>query len=69
MASQPEAIFEAALKLSEDERLALVSRLLETLPSEESTLSVHDPRLVEELDRRFSDREGAVPWSELKAER
>lgn len=68
MPSQPEAVFEAALRLSEDQRLALVSRLLETLPSEELTASVDDPKLIDELDRRFADDEGAVPWSELKAE-
>jgi len=68
MQSDPQAILDAALRLSENERLAIVSRLLETLPPEDMTVSLDDPQLVEELDRRFADDEGAVPWSDLKAE-
>ena len=68
MQSDPQAILDAALRLSETERLAIVSRLLETLPPEDITISLDDPQLVEELDRRFADDEGIVPWSDLKAE-
>ena len=68
MQSDPQAILDAALRLSENERLAIVSRLLETLPPEDITVSLDDPQLVEELDRRFADNEGTVPWSDLKAE-
>ncbi len=63
-----ETVFEAALELSESERLALVSRLLETIPVEDSAISLDDDNLVEELDRRFADREGSVEWSALRAE-
>jgi hypothetical protein len=63
-----EGVFEAALKLSESDRLVLVSRLLETMPAEEDTTSLSDPSLVEELDRRFGDLEGSMPWSDLRAE-
>ena len=66
--SDPQAILDAALRLSENERLAIVSRLLETLPPEDITVSLDDPQLVEELDRRFADNEGTIPWSDLKAE-
>ena len=68
MQSDPQAILDAALRLSDDERLAIVSRLLETLPPEDVTVSLDDAQLAEELDRRFADSEGAVPWSDLKAE-
>jgi len=68
MQSDPQAILDAALRLPENERLAIVSRLLETLPPEDVTISLDDTRLAEELDRRFADSEGAVPWSDLKAE-
>jgi putative addiction module component (TIGR02574 family) len=61
-------VFEAALKLPEVERLALVSRLLETMPAEDSSLSLDDSSLAEELDRRFADPAGSIPWSELRAE-
>jgi len=63
-----ETVFEAALGLPENERLALVSRLLETMPVDESAIALDDDSLVEELDRRFADREGSVTWHELRAE-
>jgi hypothetical protein len=68
MQSPSEAVFEAALKLPEGERLTLVSRLLETMPPEDATASLDDAPLAEELERRFADREGSVPWSDLQAE-
>ena len=60
------AIFEAALKLPEDERLALVARLMETVPDEPAGLSIDDPDLEAELKRRSADLEGAVPWAQLR---
>ena len=68
MPTDPEAILDAALQLPENERLAIVSRLLETLPPEDVTISLDDAQRAEELDRRFADSEGTVPWSDLKAE-
>ena len=68
MPTDPEAILDAALQLPENERLAIVSRLLETLPPEDVTISLDHAQRAEELDRRFADSEGAVPWSDLKAE-
>jgi hypothetical protein len=65
----PEAILDAALHLTESERLTLVSRLLETVPVEDFAVSVYDPALADELDRRFADREGSVTWPDLRAER
>lgn len=61
-------LFDAALKLPEDERLILASRLLETVPDEPCGLSLDDPDLVEELKRRSADREGAIPWSQMRDE-
>jgi hypothetical protein len=68
MPSTYDVIFEAALQLPECDRLTLVSRLLETMPAEDSCLSLDDSSLVEELDRRFADRADSVPWSELRDE-
>jgi putative addiction module component (TIGR02574 family) len=68
MQSDPDTILSAALSLPENERLTLVSRLLDSLPPEDLTVSLDDPRLAEELDRRFADNSGAVPWAKLKAE-
>lgn len=63
--------FEACLKLPlpeipEKERLALVSRLLETVPNEPAGLSLDGPGLIEQLQRRTTDTEGSVPWSRLR---
>jgi hypothetical protein len=62
-----EVILDAAMKLPESERLLVVSKLLETLPAEDSLLAVDDVALVDELDRRFADRDGSMTWSELRA--
>ena len=48
----PDAIYEAAMNLPENERLDLAGRLLDTVPSELDLLSLDDPNLIEELDRR-----------------
>jgi hypothetical protein len=69
MQTSSDAIFQEALLLPESERLTLVSRLLETMPGEDTSASLDDASLVEELDRRFADREGSIPWSDLRAEK
>lgn len=68
MSTDFDAAFEAALRLPEEKRLAIVSRLLETIPAERFGRSIDDDSLAEELECRFSDLAGSVPWSELKAE-
>ena len=68
MSLTSEAIFSEAMKLPESERLTLVSRLLDTMPADDSALSLDDPSLIEELDRRSSDLAESTPWSELRME-
>ena len=68
MSTDPQSLLNAALQLSQEDRWTLVSRLLESMPAEVSTLAADDPDLVAELDRRFTNPEGAVPWSDLQAE-
>ncbi|MGO8748596.1 MAG: hypothetical protein ACLQNE_21715 [Thermoguttaceae bacterium] len=68
MKQSADAILEAAMMLPEQERITLASRLLESVPSDDVTISVDDPSLVEEINRRFADRDGGTPWSELRAE-
>jgi len=68
MESNSESVFDAAIKLPELEQVALVSRLLEHLSPRDILYSLDDPALIDELDRRSADDQGAVPWSELKAE-
>lgn len=62
-------VFEAALRLPENERLALASRLLETVSVDDSAISLDDNSLVQELDRRFADDQGSVEWCDLRAEK
>jgi hypothetical protein len=61
-----DSIFEAAVKLSEGERMELVSRLMDTLPDAPNLLCVDDPNFIEELDRRAADNSGSIPWSEIR---
>jgi len=61
-----DALYEAALKLTENERLDLANRLFDTVPP--GIISEDDPDFLAELDRRAADDAGAIPWSELKNE-
>ena len=63
--TQPQEILEAALGLPEDDRLQLVTQLLESFPNDSYGVSLDDPDLMDELDRRFADTEGATPMSKL----
>ena len=67
MSVDPETVFHAALQLTEGERLDLAYRILDTVPEDAPGLSLDDPNLRQELDRRFADSEGSIPWSELRA--
>ncbi|NLF70735.1 MAG: hypothetical protein GX575_17015 [Candidatus Anammoximicrobium sp.] len=68
MPDSANVLFEAARQLPEEERLSLVSRILDTLPVDDLTASIDDPDLLLELERRFADSEGAISWSALQAE-
>jgi hypothetical protein len=63
-----EEVLEVALQLSEGDRLAIVERLLETLPDDLPGLSDDDPEFHAELERRSGDWEGAVSWQQLQDE-
>ena len=67
MSTSAQTSLNAALELSESERFMIVSGLLESLPPDIG-LSEDDPGLIEELDRRCLDLEGAVSWSDLESE-
>jgi hypothetical protein len=60
----PEALFEAAMNLPEEQRLDLAARLLDTVPP--GLLSEDDPDFIAELDRRFNDGSPGIPWSEIR---
>jgi hypothetical protein len=56
------------MQLPEEDRVALIGRLLETMPSSDFGLSLDAPGLLEELDRRFADLEGEIRWADLRAD-
>ena len=66
MNANVDVVFDAAMALRESDRLVLASRLLDTVPPSLDELEMGDPGLIDELDRRFNDREGAVEWSDLR---
>ncbi|MDZ7618643.1 MAG: hypothetical protein U1E05_16695 [Patescibacteria group bacterium] len=68
MPLDPQAVFDAAMRLPEGDRLTLASQLLESLPPEDTTMALDDSELAAELDRRFSTSDAGIPWAELKAE-
>ncbi len=68
MQPDPQAILDAALKLPERERFEIALRLWETLPESDLPAGLDDPDLAAELNRRFADSAGSVPWAELRAE-
>jgi hypothetical protein len=63
-----DALLAAALELPEAQRWEFVDRLLEALGPDDVGLSLDDPNLLLELERRFSDLEGAVSWEQLRDE-
>ena len=67
MEETTQTLFNAALKLPEDERTSLVLRLLETLPNP-NVMSENASELEEELERRFADQTGAIAWTDLRSE-
>jgi hypothetical protein len=68
METNTQAIVAAALKLPESDRADIVMQLLETLTEGSEGISIDDPDFMEEMERRFADPAGAIPWSELRSE-
>ena len=68
MASNRDEVLDAALQLSEADRLVIVNRLLESLPEEPPGLALDDAEFAEELERRSGDWDGAVAWEQLQDE-
>lgn len=65
MASSPNEIIDAALKLPESDRLLIATRLLETLPDDYPSLSEDDPGFLDELEYRAGDSEPTFPVMDL----
>ncbi len=68
MPADLQVVLDEAMQLPEADRLTLVSRLMQSLPPSDIGVSVDDPELAAELDRRFAQSDEGVAWSQLKAE-
>jgi len=67
MSPDSEAVLQAALALSESERLVLVNRILESLP-EQAPAIFDDEEFQTELERRANDSSEFIPWSQVRKE-
>ena len=65
MPESRDEVLDAALKLSQADRLVIVSRLMDTLDDDLPGPGVDDPGLLEELERRTVDPSPTIPASEL----
>lgn len=65
MATSPDEIIDAALKLPESDRLLIAARLLDTLPDDYPGLSEDEAGFMDELERRANDTEAMISVSEL----
>jgi hypothetical protein len=68
MSVTADEIVTAANQLPESDRLAIVSRLLETMGDKENLQSVDDADFIEEMRRRRDNPTDAVQWSQLRDE-
>jgi len=68
MSVTADEIVTAAIQLPESDRLAIVSRLLETMGEEDILQSVDDADFIAEMRGRRGDPTGAVEWSQLRDE-
>jgi hypothetical protein len=68
MSVTADEIVTAAIQLPESDRLAIVSRLLETMGEEDILQSVDDADFIAEMRGRRDDPTGAVEWSQLRDE-
>jgi hypothetical protein len=65
VASTPDEIIDAALKLPESDRWQIASRILDTLSGKVPGVFEEDEAFLEELKRRAQDDGPMIPVSEL----
>jgi hypothetical protein len=68
MQSSADHLFAAAMQLPDIDRAKLAFQLLESLPEDVELVTLDDPEFLTELDNRFADQSGAIPWSQLRNE-
>jgi hypothetical protein len=62
-----EQLYQAMMELPQKERFDLVARLLEE-DTEDEGLVFESEGFAAEIERRLNDREGSVPWEQLRDE-
>lgn len=65
--SEADEILQAALELSDADRVALVARLMASLP-EQMVEQFEDLEFQQEMERRFADSADSIPWSQVRDE-
>lgn len=67
MSTTLQSIYDAALQLSEAERLELADRLFDSVPEAEP-IDVDDPNFIAEMERRAKEPVSGIPWTDIYAE-
>ncbi len=68
MSQTTDELLNAVLQLSEEDRIKIAGRLLQTLPERAPGLLADDPTFEDEVRKRMGDRDGAVSWEQLRDE-
>jgi hypothetical protein len=68
MSTRAETLFDAALELSEADRLSLAAELIESVPQPPELSDFDDPAFLEEVRRRVAENDPGIPWEQVKAE-
>ena len=64
--SRADEILAELIKFPLEERRVLTEKAIESMPLQEMGSWVEGPEFLAQLDRRFGDLEGAVPWEEVR---
>lgn len=64
--SRKEELLAEVLALSTEDRRYIVEQVCDTFDEECLEELRHDPRFLEELDRRFFDGKPRIPWEEVR---
>ncbi len=68
MSATREEVLKSAMELSEKDRLLLATELMETVSDDLPGLSIDDPELQVELERRANDGSNGISWETVQAQ-
>ena len=66
MSISHEEILKSALSLPEADRIILATELLDSFEDSLPGLSVANPAVLQELERRANEQSPGIPWEEVK---